>query len=62
LEDAVRGADAVLLLTEWDEFRQMKPQVIGELVQARNIVDGRTVLDPVLWRAAGWNYKALGRP
>jgi UDPglucose 6-dehydrogenase len=31
-------------------------------VHRRNIVDGRNVLDPVQWRAAGWHYRALGRP
>jgi UDPglucose 6-dehydrogenase len=62
LDDAVRGADLVMLLTEWDEFRAMQPQAVGELVAHRSIVDGRNVLDPSEWRAAGWRYRALGRP
>jgi len=60
-EDAVRDADLVMLLTEWREFRDMSPARIGTLVRRRNIVDGRNVLDPAQWRAAGWVYRALGR-
>ncbi|HWA66821.1 MAG TPA: UDP-glucose/GDP-mannose dehydrogenase family protein [Mycobacteriales bacterium] len=60
--DAVRGADLVLLLTEWLEFREADPHVLAEVVGARNIVDGRNALDPQRWRAAGWTYRALGRP
>jgi len=62
LTDALTGADVVLLLTEWDEFRAMQPDVVGELVAHRRILDGRNVLDPATWRAAGWTYRALGRP
>lgn len=59
---AVQDAHAVLLLTEWAEFRDMNPATVAEAVAERNIVDGRNALDPELWRAAGWNYRALGRP
>ena len=52
----------VLLLTEWAEFREMDPAELGEVVGARRIVDGRNALDPAAWRAAGWTYRALGRP
>jgi len=60
--DAGRDADLVLHLTEWREFRDMDPAVLGGVVHRRNIVDGRNALDPVAWRAAGWTYRALGRP
>jgi UDPglucose 6-dehydrogenase len=59
---AARGADLVLLLTEWSEFREMDPQVLGGVVGQRRIVDGRNALRPAEWRAAGWSYRALGRP
>ncbi|MCW2540762.1 MAG: ugd [Frankiales bacterium] len=62
LEEAVAGADLIMLLTEWQEFRSMSPDTIAGLVSRRNLVDGRNVLDPVEWRAAGWAYRALGRP
>ena len=62
LADAVADADLVMLLTEWQEFRAMDPETIGAVVKRRNVVDGRNVLDPAQWRAAGWTYAALGRP
>ena len=55
-------ADAVLLLTEWKVFRELDPTALGALVAKKAIVDGRNCLDPVVWRAAGWHYRALGRP
>ncbi|ARH91519.1 MULTISPECIES: UDP-glucose dehydrogenase family protein [Streptomyces] len=60
--EAVRGADAVLHLTEWREFRELDPAALGEVVAERRILDGRNALDPQLWRKAGWTYRALGRP
>jgi UDPglucose 6-dehydrogenase len=60
--DAVRGADVVALLTEWTEFREIEPAAMGAVVAQTKIVDGRHALDPVQWRAAGWEYRALGRP
>jgi UDPglucose 6-dehydrogenase len=59
---AARDADVVLLLTEWSEFREMSPELLGSVVAGRRIVDGRNALDPAAWRAAGWVYRALGRP
>ncbi len=58
---AAESADLVLHLTEWREFRDMDPDVLGNVVALRNIVDGRNALDPARWRGAGWQYRALGR-
>jgi UDPglucose 6-dehydrogenase len=60
--DAARDADIVLLLTEWSEFRQIDPEALGQVVAQRHLVDGRHALDAAAWRAAGWSYRALGRP
>lgn len=60
--EACTGAHTVLHLTEWPEFRAIDPVALGEIVAERCIVDGRNALDPVAWRAAGWSYRALGRP
>jgi UDPglucose 6-dehydrogenase len=60
--EAVRDADLVLHLTEWEEFRELDPEPIGEIVAKRRILDGRNALDPDRWRRAGWTYRALGRP
>jgi UDPglucose 6-dehydrogenase len=62
LEAAVTGAEIVALLTEWDVFRRADPAALGELVQLRNIVDGRHALNAEAYRAAGWDYRALGAP
>jgi UDPglucose 6-dehydrogenase len=60
--EAAEGADIVLHLTEWREFRDLDPAVLDPIVARRNIVDGRNALDPARWRGAGWHYRALGRP
>ena len=60
--EAITGAEAVLLLTEWREYRDLDPAATAELVRGKVLVDGRNVLTPELWRAAGWTYRALGRP
>ncbi len=54
-------ADVLLLLTEWPELQQADPEIIGKAVAHRRIADGRHALDPALWRAAGWTYRAPGR-
>lgn len=59
--EACRGADVVLLLTEWKEFRDLNPDRLGGEVRNRQIIDGRNCLDPAAWRAAGWTYRGLGR-
>jgi UDPglucose 6-dehydrogenase len=60
--DAVSGADAILVLTEWAEFRELDPQVVGRLVAHKRVVDGRNCLDAGAWRAAGFEVRGLGRP
>jgi nucleotide sugar dehydrogenase len=61
-QNAAADAHVVLLLTEWREFRELDPDELGAVVAERNMVDGRNALDPERWRAAGWHYRALGRP
>ncbi|MCL9757700.1 UDP-glucose/GDP-mannose dehydrogenase family protein [Frankia sp. AiPa1] len=59
---AVSGAELVLVLTEWPEFRDLDPSALRRHVARPVVIDGRGVLDPLAWRAAGWTYRALGRP
>jgi UDPglucose 6-dehydrogenase len=59
---AAADADVLLLLTEWREFVEADPETVGKVVARRNIADGRSALDGDRWRAAGWRYRALGRP
>ncbi len=62
VDETVRDAEVVLLLTEWPEYVALDPVALKEQVAAARIIDGRNALDPVAWRAAGWTYRALGRP
>ena len=61
VEATLRGAELVLVLTEWREYRELDPEQMGKIVRDRRVVDGRNCLDPQKWRAAGWSYRALGR-
>jgi UDPglucose 6-dehydrogenase len=60
--EAVRDADAVMVLTEWGEYRELDPIALADDVAQRIVIDGRNCLDSAAWRAAGWRYRALGRP
>jgi len=62
VETALGNADIVLLLTEWQEYRDIDPHLLSTVVASPRILDGRNVLDPAKWRAAGWQYRGLGRP
>jgi UDPglucose 6-dehydrogenase len=62
LQAVAADADVLLLLTEWREFVEADPEVLSKVVAQRNIADGRGALDADRWRAAGWRYRALGRP
>jgi len=60
--DALHGADVVVLVTEWQQYRELDPVETGTLVSHRLMIDGRNVLDPAAWRGAGWTYRGMGRP
>lgn len=62
-DEALRGADAVIVVTEWDEYRrELSPEHAGELVNGKVVIDGRNCLNAGAWRAAGWEYYGMGRP
>jgi UDPglucose 6-dehydrogenase len=61
VEEACAGADVVLHLTEWQEYRDLDPAVLKAVVAQPTVIDGRNALDPQRWRSAGWTYRALGR-
>jgi len=61
IEDACQGADVVLVLTEWKQFRELNPNSISGQVREKRIIDGRNCLDAARWRAAGWEFHGLGR-
>ncbi|MCS5735565.1 UDP-glucose dehydrogenase family protein [Herbiconiux daphne] len=60
--EALEGADVVVVVTEWKEFRELDPAAAADLVQGKIVVDGRNCLDAAAWRAAGWKYRGMGRP
>jgi len=60
-EQAALGADVILLATEWAVYRELDPDKLATVVHKKRILDGRNVLDPEVWRTAGWTYRALGR-
>nr|WP_239679449.1 UDP-glucose/GDP-mannose dehydrogenase family protein [Natronosporangium hydrolyticum] len=60
--DAARGAHVLLHLTEWPEFAGADPAEFAAVAAERRIVDGRNTLDPARWQAAGWRFRAPGRP
>lgn len=62
LAEALRGAELVVLGTEWREYRELDPGTLDSVVASKHIIDARNALDPALWRASGWTYRALGRP
>ncbi|WP_409430942.1 UDP-glucose dehydrogenase family protein [Mycobacterium sp. SMC-16] len=59
--EACDRADAVLVLTEWQEFLDLDPEQLATTVRVKVIVDGRNCLDVAKWQAAGWRVHALGR-
>ena len=61
LEDALNGAELVILATEWSEFKEMDPVWAAELVDRQLLIDGRNVLPVADWQNAGWQLRALGR-
>ncbi|MGW5197675.1 UDP-glucose dehydrogenase family protein [Streptomyces spiralis] len=62
MRSAVTGAETVLLLTEWEEFRRADPAELARWVSVAAVVDGRNALDHAAWSAAGWTVRAPGRP
>jgi UDPglucose 6-dehydrogenase len=59
--DAVRDADAVVLVTEWDEFRNIDLGAVAEAMAGQVLIDGRNALDPEAVRSAGLVYEGIGR-
>lgn len=57
---ACSGAELVLLLTEWAEYRALSPEELGGIVARPVIIDARNVLDSKAWGASGWTVRGLG--
>ena len=60
--DAAAGADALVLVTEWNEFRALSPARLRDVMHGRVMVDLRNVYDPIAMRQSGFEYYGIGRP
>jgi UDPglucose 6-dehydrogenase len=60
--EAVTGADAAVIVTEWGEFHKLASPAVREAMAQPLIVDGRNLLEPLQARAAGFVYESVGRP
>jgi UDPglucose 6-dehydrogenase len=56
-----QGCHALVVVTEWNEFKQLDLEKIKELLECPVIYDGRNIYDPVLMRELGFSYRAIGR-
>jgi len=59
--EAAQGADALVVVTEWGEFRALSPAALARAMAGRVVVDLRNVFDPQALRAAGFEYTGIGR-
>lgn len=58
---ASNSADALVVLTEWDEFKWIEPSVIAVEMKGSHVVDSRNLLDRREWERAGFSYEGIGR-
>jgi len=59
--EAVAGADAIVLVTEWQEFRELDYQAVADAMDGTLVIDGRNALDPAGVAGAGLVYEGIGR-
>jgi UDPglucose 6-dehydrogenase len=62
IERASTGAELVIVLTEWNVYRELNPIPFARIVAQTVVIDGRNALDQDSWNSAGWTVHALGRP
>jgi len=60
--EAAKGADCVLLLTEWKEFRDLNLEKLKRAMAHPTVIDGRNLFDPEKMKEAGFTYRSVGRP
>lgn len=59
---AVRAADALIVVTEWEEFKKFAPRSLKRLLRRPIVIDGRNIFDPATMRKLGFKYSSIGRP
>ena len=60
--DALAGAEALVVITEWNEFRNIAPEKLAAHMTGRVVLDLRNIYDPAAMREAGFTYSSIGRP
>ncbi len=60
-EEALEGADAAVLVTEWPEFAELDWKALAGRMAKPVLIDGRNFLDPAALREAGFTYEGIGR-
>jgi UDPglucose 6-dehydrogenase len=61
VEECVAGADALVLATDWNQFRKLDLPRLEATMKAKNFVDLRNLYEPAEMRKLGWNYVGIGR-
>ena len=59
--ETAKGADCLMILTEWDEFKNLDLSKIKKLLSHPIVIDGRNIFDPVKMEKLGFTYKSIGR-
>jgi UDPglucose 6-dehydrogenase len=60
VNEAFSEVDLVIVATDWPEYKNLDPALIGGRVKARNVIDGRSIIQPSKWKEAGWRVLILG--
>ncbi len=60
IDEAATNSDALLVLTEWNDFKDADPVALADLVASPIVIDARNCLDAHAWRTAGWTLTGLG--
>jgi UDPglucose 6-dehydrogenase len=59
--EVASGADALVLVTEWNEFRQLDMARVKRLMRHPVVIDGRNIYDPAAMKGLGFTYRGIGR-
>ena len=59
--EVATGADAIVLVTEWNEFRQLDMARLKQVMRRPVIIDGRNIYDPAVMKSLGFTYRGIGR-
>jgi UDPglucose 6-dehydrogenase len=59
--EMAKGCDAIMIVTEWNEFKQLDLEQLKALLNAPVVFDGRNIYDPNLMKEKGFSYQSIGR-